>query len=285
MDLSDPEKVLQTILRVCPSHQNFSLLLASFKSSKLYLAQGRMSLDKYDTRMAELRSSIQYFFKQLPRDKQAKIQSELGGDGNAVITPTIAFIGSSPKNVSPIQTDFEYKKISATTGRGNVGTHYRVLPRVISASVQELISVLIGETPSHVHFSCHSSPHGLALCNEANEYVLLTNEVLGEIFRAVDPVYKKAGKKMELIFLNACYSEEQVKLISGHCDYSIGLEVAFLDDAAVTFSEAFYTFLSDMRSPDADIEACFRLALAVLHSKFPASAGIPRLWKGNDKIY
>ena len=55
---------------------------------------------------------------------------------------------------------------------------------------------------------------------------------------ALSKIFELLSGKVSLVFLNACYSEEQAKAISKHIDFVIGMSKAISDEAARKFAGA-----------------------------------------------
>ena len=74
--------------------------------------------------------------------------------------------------------------------------------------------------PQIVHFSGHGSPRSaLVLASDEGEVEIVPSDALSKIFELL-------SGKVSLVFLNACYSEEQAKAISKHIDFVIGMSNA-----------------------------------------------------------
>ena len=56
-------------------------------------------------------------------------------------------------------------------------------------------------------------------------------------------LFKVLGKKIDLVFLNACYSEKQARAIAEHVNCVIGMHDAISDIAAIEFASTFYSSL------------------------------------------
>ena len=81
------------------------------------------------------------------------------------------------------------------------------------------------------------------------------------------------GKEINLVFLNACYSEKQARAIAEHVDCVIGMSNAISDIAAIEFASTFYSSLGFGRS----IEDAFDLALVQLELLSIPENTIPKL--------
>ena len=71
---------------------------------------------------------------------------------------------------------------------------------------------------------------------------------------------KRVSKDISLVFLNACYSEDQAKAISQHVDFVIGMSRTISDEASIAFATSFYSSLGFGLS----IDDAFNLAIGDL---------------------
>ena len=88
-----------------------------------------------------------------------------------------------------------------------------------------------------IHFSGHGSPRSaLVFKNDRGELEIVPPYALSTLFESL-------SEKVSLVFLNACYSEEQSRSISKHIDYVIGISDAISNTAARKFAGSFYSSL------------------------------------------
>ena len=77
--------------------------------------------------------------------------------------------------------------------------------------------------------------------------LIFKNETTGEIEEvppsALSEVFKVLGNKIDLVFLNACYSEKQARAIAKHVNCVIGMSDAIPDITAIEFASTFYSSL------------------------------------------
>ncbi|HEX3762679.1 MAG TPA: CHAT domain-containing protein, partial [Kofleriaceae bacterium] len=69
-----------------------------------------------------------------------------------------------------------------------------------------------------------------------------------------------AGSSVQLIVLNACYSELQARALLAHVDCVVGMRGSILDDAARAFAVGFYGGLGERES----VEAAYRQGRAAI---------------------
>ncbi|HMA35007.1 MAG TPA: CHAT domain-containing protein [Chloroflexia bacterium] len=152
---------------------------------------------------------------------------------------TTLFLAANPtisKEITALALDEEIRaitqKIRLSDGRDvlNVISEWAVRP-------DDLLQYLNQYKPTIVHFSGHGSSFG--------EIILVDNN------RNPKPVAPQALKalfgtlkdKIELVVLNACYSEIQGRAINEMIDFVIGMKAAIGDEAAIVFASSFYRAL------------------------------------------
>ena len=103
----------------------------------------------------------------------------------------------------------------------------------------DLQRALLEEDPVVVHFSGHGTgTAGIVLHSESGtEESLVPSAALADLFRAL-------SGNIRLVVLNACYSEEQAKLIVEVIDFVVGMADQIGDDAARAFAAALYQGLA-----------------------------------------
>jgi hypothetical protein len=131
-----------------------------------------------------------------------------------------------------------------------------------------LIEELQYHNPQIIHFSGHGSEKSALLFK--NENTDQTEEVPPS---ALSDIFKVLGTKIDLVFLNACYSEKQAKSIAEHVNCVIGMSDAIPDDTAIEFASTFYSSLGFGRN----IKEAFDLAMAQLGLLSMSGDKIPKL--------
>jgi hypothetical protein len=100
----------------------------------------------------------------------------------------------------------------------------------------ELVNVLGKERPHIIHFSGHGSPDEI-IFEDKNEKTrpVQKNHVI-EIFRHL-------SKKPKMVFLNACWTAENLDDLGRLADFVIATRNTVFDEAAIGFAEKFYESL------------------------------------------
>jgi hypothetical protein len=100
----------------------------------------------------------------------------------------------------------------------------------------DLVRLLREKKPTVVHFSGHGSHEGIYLRTDDGKHAPVSAEALQRLFRE---------RGVELVVLNACFSQEQAKAISKVVPVVVGTKAAVGDEAARRFSVAFYRTLGN----------------------------------------
>lgn len=178
---------------------------------------------------------------------------------------TILFLSANPAATDPLELIKECNIINEKLRSATNKADFKLEQRH-DISIKWLIEELLNYDPQILHFSGHGSP---------NSSLIFKNENTGQIEEvppsALSNVFKILGHKIDLVFLNACYSEKQAKAISKHVNCVIGMSNAVSDKAAIEFASTFYSSLGFGKS----VKEAFELAkvqlelLGIPESKTP----------------
>lgn len=119
-----------------------------------------------------------------------------------------------------------------------------------AATIHDLRRGLLNGHYEIVHISSHGSNHGLYLEDEIGQKYLVPQEGLAGLLQG----YSEPNGSVRCALLNSCYSLEQGNLISLGVQYTIAMEGAVGDRAAIEFARGFYDAIGAGR----DIEFCFQ---------------------------
>jgi tetratricopeptide (TPR) repeat protein len=180
---------------------------------------------------------------------------------------TILFLSANPSKTDPLELIKECNQINQKI-RSSAGRELLKLEQRHDISIKWLIEELLNYNPQILHFSGHGSDKSA---------LIFKNENTGEIEEvppsALSKLFKVLGKKIDLIFLNACYSEQQARAIAEHVNCVIGMSDAISDIAAIEFASTFYSSLGFGRN----IEDSFDLATVQLELLSIPENAIPKL--------
>jgi hypothetical protein len=114
----------------------------------------------------------------------------------------------------------------------------------------DLQEVLSTHEPHIVHFSGHGSQtEGIALEDKSGNTFLLDKQAFAELLKIIKG-------NIRIVVLNACYAKDQAEALTEIIDFTIGMNKAIGDRAAIVFASYFYQHLASGRS----VQAAFRLA-------------------------
>src|SRR5262249_46272688 len=137
----------------------------------------------------------------------------------------------------------------------------------LAVRVSDLQAALLRHQPDIVHFSGHGShSSGIVLEDEAGNRKVVNRRALSELFRILKD-------NIRVVVLNACYARDQARILSETIDFTIGMNDALDDRAAITFASYFYQSLAFGRS----VEEAFDLAVNQLDLESLACAQVPEL--------
>lgn len=180
----------------------------------------------------------------------------------------ILFLASNPSDTGRLNLQDEFVRISQQLQT----SRFRLLSEW-AVTTNDLQRVMLMHRPHMIHFSGHGTGPG-AEAKQSGTRALHTRDSsaqLGGIY-----LQDKTGKSryvdgkalaglfgiiieevpLQVVILNACYSEPQAQAINQHVPYVIGMSNAIQDRSAIQFSSSFYMALSQTNK----VDFAFRLA-------------------------
>lgn len=135
-----------------------------------------------------------------------------------------------------------------------------------ATTIHDLRRALLDKDYQIVHISGHGTGSGLVLEDETGGKYVVPQQALAEVFEAYS--FPNNGK-LECVILNACYSINQGGLISLGVPFTVGMEGAISDSAAIEFSRGFYDAIGAQKTFDfAYGEGCRTVKLVTPNTKF-----------------
>ncbi len=272
--------------------QNTISISARYSRNESSYNQGVLTPSNYNTETARITFSLQSELDEMeesypdirlsaPQDTSSN-QKEATGNGNIIIEDVknsqinigkpdekikqkILFLAANPSNQASLQTDKEYRIISERMRRNE---YYELLHPQFALTIENLV-IAMNQKPHIVHFAGHGEQQGIVITNDQNRHQLMPTGALKRLFRQ-----HKAG--IQMILLNACYSESQAKVLSELGMYVIGMNNEAEDDAALDFASGMYIGLSEGK----DVERAYDDAMIIIMVKHPKFADLPKVWKG-----
>jgi CheY-like chemotaxis protein len=178
----------------------------------------------------------------------------------------VLFLASNPSDTARLRLDEEVRSIDEALhqarfrGAFDLSQHWAV-------RISDLQSCLLRHQPHIVHFSGHGSKsNGIILRDNAEKSRMVSGKALGRLFSVL-------RSNVRCVVLNACYSEQQARSIAEQVDCVVGMSKAISDQAAISFSVAFYQALGYGE----DVETAFRLGCAQIELQDLGEQDTPKL--------
>ena len=188
-------------------------------------------------------------------------------------TIKILVLATNPGETDHLRLDQEVRGIDQALRQSRFRDKFQI-DQQWAVRVSDLQPLLLRYKPDIVHFSGHGS--------ESSEIIL--EDIEGNNKSVPPPALSKLFSlfkdNIKCVVLNACYTEVQAEAISKHISCVVGMSKAIGDEAAISFSEAFYGALGDGR----DIKTAFELGCNQIDLENLDEQDTPRLktTKEND---
>jgi parallel beta-helix repeat protein len=155
----------------------------------------------------------------------------------------ILILAANPLATAHLRLDEEMREIDEGLRRSKWRDRF-VLVKKTAVTARSLRQALLDEEPQIVHFSGHGAREdGLVLENLLGQPQLVETQALAMLFELFTD-------SVECILLNACYSQVQATAIAQHIGFTIGMNKAIGDKAAIEFALGFYDALGAGRTYD-----------------------------------
>jgi CHAT domain-containing protein len=181
---------------------------------------------------------------------------------------TILFLSANPKGTDELELIKECNIINQKIRASAGGRELFKLEQRHDISIKSLIEELLNYDPKILHFSGHGSEKSA---------LIFTNENTGQSEEvppdALANLFKALSNKIDVVFLNACYSEKQAKAIAQHIHCVIGMSDAVYDTTAIEFASTFYLSLGFKKS----VKEAFDLAAVQIGMLSLPGPAVPQL--------
>jgi hypothetical protein len=176
----------------------------------------------------------------------------------------ILFLSANPLPTGRILVDQEAREVFERIQEGPYREKFE-LHKYLAVRPIDLQKLLLMHQPHIVHFSCHGTKrHKIIFEGAPGRGKTVDQQGLAKVFALY-------SNHVRLVLLNACFTRDQARSISGVVNYSIGTSEGIGDKVGVAFAGAFYRALGFGKSVrDAFESAKAELAL----TKIPRSRGI-----------
>jgi tetratricopeptide (TPR) repeat protein len=179
----------------------------------------------------------------------------------------ILFLAANPIDVvTRLRTDIEFREINQKVGMATFRDQVEIVS-VPAVRVGDLKRALLKHKPDIVHFSGHYNPSsGIILENEDGTRRAVSRDAITDLFKVLKD-------NIRVVVLNACYAKDLAEALSETIDFTIGMNDAIDDRAAINFASAFYESLAYGRS----VNNAFDVAVTQLRMDGFDAANMPRL--------
>ncbi|HEX7843970.1 MAG TPA: CHAT domain-containing protein [Kofleriaceae bacterium] len=158
---------------------------------------------------------------------------------------TILFLAANPMETHRLALDREERAIREVLERSR-DRGFELVSRW-AAQPSDLLRELRALRPTVVHFSGHGGQDGLYFEGEDGSVKLASREAIAKAFAT-------AGASVQLVVLNACFSEAQAQALLAHVGCVVGMVGRIRDDHARQFARGFYGGLAAGESVAVAIE-------------------------------
>jgi len=170
----------------------------------------------------------------------------------------ILVLAANPLDTEPLALDEEVRAVDAALRTARLRDQIQLVSHW-AVRIEDVIELLLHHQPALLHFSGHGSSQGrIVLAEAGGGHTELDEGAFAEMVRL-------AGKTVQCVFLNACYSDTQARLIAEHIPTAIGASDAIEDKAAAAFARTFYLAFASGES----VQTAFALARATLQATAP----------------
>jgi len=179
----------------------------------------------------------------------------------------ILFLAAKPVDAkSRLRLGEEFKQISKKIRAGKNGDHFELVSEW-AATPGDLQQVLLVHKPHILHFSGYGNKTaGVVLEDESGKVFLLDKRALANLLKVLKD-------NLRMVVLSACYSKDQAKYLQGMVDFTIAINKAIGDEAAIVFASHFYQGLAFGRS----VQTAFELGKGQLDLKNIPESKTPEL--------
>lgn len=179
----------------------------------------------------------------------------------------VLFLAANPVDAGyRLRLDEEIREIGKKL---RIGEHRDSFELVSEWAVRpsDLEEALLRHKPHIVHFSGHGSKtQGIALEDDAGKTRLINKQAIASLFKILKD-------NIRLVVLNACYAKDQAEGLTDTIDYTIGMNDAVGDKAAIIFAAYLYQSLAFNRT----VSEAFKLAQIQLELDGISGSAIPEL--------
>jgi len=145
----------------------------------------------------------------------------------------ILFIASNPLDTGRLRLEKEMREIDLELSRSKHRDRFE-FSKYMDARLDDLLNILLEDTPHFVHFSGHGTNEGIVFMDDKTEKSHVVKS------RSLGNLFKLFSNDIACVFLNSCYSRQQGKEIVQFIPNVIGMKVEVPDNTAIIFAKSFY---------------------------------------------
>jgi hypothetical protein len=162
---------------------------------------------------------------------------------------TILYLTASPRDMAPLRSDLEMRKVKEKLQLGKDRDAFR-LEYCVASRLDDISQALIDYEPRVVHFSGHGGADGLYVENEMGRSALVNPDGLAKMFG-------QHQATVRCVIVNACHSARLAEAMAKRIDHAVGMRWTIGDKAAIQFSVGFYqAIFAGWSVPDAFSRGC-----------------------------
>lgn len=179
----------------------------------------------------------------------------------------ILYVGANPETREAVRVDRDLAQISAVIREAPLRNRI-VLSSALAVTADELHRSLLDKHPQILHFSGHGTPANAILVEEPTG---LPRSIPGDSLLGLLEIFKDG---LRLVVLSTCHSEAQARDVASYVEAAVGMAGTIYDDAAMSFSRAFYRALAHGEH----LQRAFDLGCSQIKLDGHAEDGVPRLF-------
>ena len=185
---------------------------------------------------------------------------------------SILFITSNPTDSNPIDFGEQFKKIDEALQKGTDRDYFTLLNIKTGVEREKIMEILYTNEPDYLHITLHNSEiQGLYFQDAGKNPDPMPAEEFAEYIKILTE-----QKKPEAVILCACNSLGHATAVKQYCNYAVGTNYVFPDDAAVVYANKFYTALFNGKK----VNFCHDIAVQGIRFAKP-----PFKVKGGPEVY
>jgi|GEM_PF-3372824 len=169
-------------------------------------------------------------------NEKLDLSNPLLSNQNHLHSNKILFLSANPIETSQLNLEKEKNEIKDVLNSNFTSVFFKFFS-FDSVKPSNMVEEMIKLEPTILHFSGHGSESGIILLDEKLHANFIEGKRLADFFSNF--------KDLQLVVLNACYSQKQAKEIKKYVPYVIGMNAPISDNSAITFSKLFYIALSN----------------------------------------